>query len=265
MPASRCSWRSSALTSSRLPIAAPVSGSPWTPAISAWRRGSPWSSRRRTGSPRANLRWSSATPHGRSANGDFAWSRNGGRELALDALERAARTDAHGGARVVGAATPAPARNGSPLRRRTACLFRREATRPPGERLVPRERRGRRSPRPSTPGACARRCARVRGPTCCWHVDAMPRAGAGAGLALLAGARAGGRGAGGRGDGDPLGAGAGTHFYAVLAGEALGRTACPAGRPTPQAAVPHARPAAALAAFGASPGVSAWWRSRRSP
>ena len=200
------------------------------------------------------------------ANGDFAWNRTGGRELALYALERAARTDA-------------TAVRAAWVRQRPRLP---EADRRYGDarlaffaarQLAPqandwfRESAG--APLTEAQHAWRVRAALRAG---AWSdvlqaVDAMPVAQAQEPAWRYWRARA--LAAGGRGDEANAIYGSlslETHFYAILASEALGRAGVP-GRPAEApppsqaaaAAQPQAQPAspsaAALAAFGARGGA----------
>ena len=182
--------------------------------------------RRRTGSPRANSRRSSATRRGRSRRATSRGSRTGGRELALYALERAARTDAAAARAAWVRQRAAPARGRS---RATAT------------RGSPSTRRGS-SPRRRTTGSAKRggapldrsaaRMARARGAARGAWPDVLRGdrrdaggAGAGAGVALLARARAGRRRARRRGECALRDARAGDAFLR----HSRGRSARPAG------------------------------------
>ena len=102
------------------------------------------------------------------AKGEFAWKTRGGRDLALYALERAARSDAAARARRMGKAARAAARSGPPLWQRQDRLPRGAAAPSARQRLVSRSGRRARSTTASMPGECARRCAPARG-AMCWR------------------------------------------------------------------------------------------------
>ncbi len=194
------------------------------------------------------------------AAGDFAWLHNGGRALALYALERAARTDAVG---VRAAWVKQRARLPEDDRRygnaRLAFYAARQLA--PSANDWYREAAG--APMNEMQRAWQVRAALRAGswPDVLAAIDAMPAAQAQESAWRYWRARA--LDAAGRAD-EAAAIHAvlaqETNFYGVLAGEALGRAALP-GRPgaTPEAeaaAPPAAGPsAAALAAYGAKPGV----------
>ena len=188
------------------------------------------------------------------ATGDFAWNRTGGRELALYALERAARTDA------------------SAVR---ATWVRQRSRLPEAERRYGNARLAYHAARqlapqandwfreaPDAPLTEAQHAWRVRAalragawPDVLAAVEAMPAAQAQEApwhywraRALVAAGRA--------EEANALYGGLAqeTHFYAILAGEALGRASVP-GRAAEGQMQTAAPPAAALTAFGARAGA----------
>ena len=187
---SPCLRRCARKASSHRTTSGRVSGRRTKRAISGSRRGCSTSCRQPSGPAPRDSTASSAIPRRRSPRAIFAGRRASGRELALYALDRVARSDADGGARRVGAMALARARARPPLRQSARRVQRGAPVAAVGECLVSRSRR-RVAQRAAARVARARGAARARlGRRRARDRRDAGSAGAGARVALLEGARA---------------------------------------------------------------------------